>query len=70
MNIEINRIRKEKGLPPITENRAIVTISQKHAEDMLARKYYSHWSPDGKSPDTRAREAGLSHKYIVENIDK
>ncbi|MEP7013424.1 MAG: CAP domain-containing protein [Acidobacteriota bacterium] len=45
----VNRLRAEAGVPPLAENARLDAAAQEHAEDMLARNYYEHKSPEGKT---------------------
>ncbi len=48
-----NEVRRKKGLPVLTNEKLLTKVARKHSEDMLMRKYFSHVSPDGKSPQDR-----------------
>ena len=61
----INKDRQAAGLLPVilgTNN-----ASQKHAEEMLANGYLSHWGLDGMKPYIRYTLAG-GYNYEAENI--
>ena len=42
-------------------------ISQAHSQDMVDRNYFSHYTPEGKSPSDRAKDAGFTAS-VGENI--
>ena len=63
----VNDVRRRAGLPPLAPNPLLDRVSQKHAEDMLARSYSGHRSPEGLDPSERARADGY-RSGIGENI--
>lgn len=64
---QVNDVRRRYGLAPLTRNPLLDHISQEHAEDMLARSYFGHRSPEGLGPSERARADGY-RSGIGENI--
>jgi uncharacterized protein YkwD len=64
----VNAERKKAGVPPLTANAMLDQAAQRHAEDMLARNYFAHESPDGKTVRQRSKEAGYDWRAIGENI--
>jgi uncharacterized protein YkwD len=63
----VNAIRRKEGLPPLVLNPLLGRVAQQHAEDMLARSYSGHWTPEGLDPSRRALAAGYA-SGIGENI--
>jgi uncharacterized protein YkwD len=63
----VNDVRRRAGLPPLAPNPLLDRVSQKHAEDMLARSYSGHQSPEGLDPSARALADGY-RSGIGENI--
>lgn len=63
----VNGVRRRAGLAPLAANPLLDQVSQRHAEDMLARSYSGHRTPEGLGPSDRAREAGY-RSGIGENI--
>lgn len=63
----VNHVRRRAGLPPLAANPLLDEISQRHAEDMLARSYSAHRTPEGLGPSDRARAWGY-RSGIGENI--
>jgi uncharacterized protein YkwD len=43
------------GLKPWVMEAQLTMAARKHSADMLACEYFSHYSPDGKSPFDRLR---------------
>ena len=64
----VNDARKKAGLAPLRSNRRLDQAAQRHAEDMLARRYFAHESRDGKTVRERARAAGYDWRTIGENL--
>jgi uncharacterized protein YkwD len=56
------------GRQPLTVDSRLDAAAQRHADDMLARSYFAHRDPDGKTVRERAREAGFRWSAIGENI--
>jgi hypothetical protein len=63
----INTVRYHEGLPLVSLDDDLSVACQRHAMDMAHRDYFGHFSPEGFSPDDRARNAGLPNP-ISENI--
>lgn len=63
----VNAVRRRSGLPPLAPSPVLDRVSQEHAEDMLARSYLGHRSPEGLGPSERARAGGY-RSGIGENI--
>jgi uncharacterized protein YkwD len=63
----VNDVRRRAGLPPLAPNPLLDRISQEHAEDMLARSYFGHRTPEGLGPSERARADGY-RPGIGENL--
>lgn len=64
----INAERRRARRQPLSLNAALDQAAQRHAEDMLARSYFAHRSPDGKTVRERARLAGYEWSAIGENL--
>ena len=52
---ELNRERALYGMFPLVLNGELSAIARTHAKDMVKREYFSHYSPEGKSPSDRIR---------------
>jgi hypothetical protein len=64
----VNEARKKAGLVPLRSNPRLDQAAQRHAEDMLARGYFAHESPEGQTVRERARAAGYDWRNIGENL--
>ena len=63
----INRDRQLNGLSPLVEDPLLTQTAQLHAEDMKARNYYAHVTPEGTTPSDRFNALG-GQGGIGENI--
>ena len=54
----INTQRRAHGLSPVGADARLARAAQRHARDMVARAYFSHYSPAGTSFADRLRRAG------------
>ena len=64
----VNADRTAAGLKPLKVNPALIALARAHADDMLARDYVSHVSPDGESPFDRMRRYGVDYTAAGENL--
>ncbi|MEU7278769.1 sigma-70 family RNA polymerase sigma factor [Streptomyces sp. NPDC045431] len=64
----VNRERAKSGCAPVTMNDRLATAAQRHSEDMAARDYFDHTSPDGSGPGERVSAAGYAWSTYGENI--
>lgn len=64
----VNTVRRGIGLRPLELNPRLTEAAQAHADDMLARTYYNHNSPEGTTPPQRVRAAGFIADVVAENI--
>ncbi|MFE9768177.1 CAP domain-containing protein [Streptomyces sp. NPDC005808] len=63
-----NAERTATGLRPLSVDPLLTNAAQAHSDDMVARAFYSHTSPDGTQPWDRAAAAGSARRTIGENI--
>lgn len=54
----VNRDRRQQGVPKLVNNPLLNKVAQSHAEDMIRRRYLSHYAKDGSAPEDRVRSAG------------
>jgi len=67
----INDFRSIEGLGGLTQEMSLTHAAQAHADDMLARDYFSHEAPNGPNGRTfnqRAIAAGCVMRAGAENI--
>jgi uncharacterized protein YkwD len=53
-----NQIRTSYGLPAFRRDARLDAAARLHSEDMAARKYFAHATPEGRSPGDRAAAQG------------
>ena len=54
----INQERTDRGLPPLADNPLLAAAADAHSRDMVARGYFEHDAPDGRTPQDRIRATG------------
>lgn len=64
----LNADRAANGLPALKINTSLVRLAEGYASDMINRKFFSHYNPEGQSPFDRMRQAGISYRYAGENL--
>ncbi|WP_434599608.1 CAP domain-containing protein [Streptomyces sp. A5-4] len=64
----VNTERGKKGCGSVSQNSRLDTAGQRHSEDMAARDYFDHTSPDGRGPGERVTAAGYTWSTYGENI--
>ena len=65
----VNGARAEAGLAGLEAGAALMAAAQAHADDMLARGYFSHEGPDGGTVQDRfAAAGGSASRLVAENI--
>ena len=63
-----NEDRVQQGLSKLTPDALLAKAAQLKAEDMAAKGYFSHVSPDGKSPWYWLQQVGYPYSYAGENL--
>lgn len=63
-----NAERAAARLAPLVPDPRLTAAAQAHSDDMVARDFYAHTSPEGRQPWDRAATAGAAHRGIGENI--
>ncbi len=64
----VNGERARVESPPLAESAELDRAAQAHAEDMLARGYFEHESPERHTVRERAQSAGYRWRAVGENI--
>lgn len=64
----VNQERGKVGLARLTFDNRLHDVARLHAEDMLKRGYFSHYTPEGLSPFDRLTQADISFNVAGENL--
>jgi hypothetical protein len=65
---QVNSERSQYGLKPLTVNYKLQAAAQAKANDMAAKGYFAHNSPDGRTPWSFITAAGYSYSAAGENL--
>ncbi len=68
MLILVNEERQKVGLKPLKLDLETRVVARDHSRDMFARAYFSHITPEGKSPFDRMRRAKIRSVAAGENL--
>ena len=63
-----NTQREKNGLPPLSEDSLLDQSAQKKVQDMFAKQYFEHISPQGLDVSDLAEDAGYKFIEIGENL--
>lgn len=64
----VNQERAKAGLAPLEADDEMRVVARKHSTDMFARGYFSHNTPERKSPFDRMREDNVRFVTAGENL--
>lgn len=64
----VNEERAREGLHPLAADTALTRVARLHSQDMFARGYFAHISPEGTTPSDRVRAAGIRYLITGENL--
>ncbi|MNX22192.1 Colicin V production protein [compost metagenome] len=64
----VNQERRERGLVELRWDGRLAVIALAHSKDMLARNYFAHEDPEGRSATYRAEKAGIPYTILGENL--
>lgn len=65
---QTNASRAENQIPALAANQLLTRAAQNKANDMLARQYFAHNTPDGATPWTFIKDVGYSYVTAGENL--
>jgi uncharacterized protein YkwD len=54
----VNRIRTHHEIPLLSPNDDLSSSAAGHSDDMVSRRYFSHFGPSGSTPFARVAETG------------
>jgi uncharacterized protein YkwD/uncharacterized membrane protein required for colicin V production len=64
----VNMERKKVGIDTLRADPELTALARRYSEEMFAEGYFSHFSPDGKSPFDRMKEAKIKFRAAGENL--
>jgi uncharacterized protein YkwD len=64
----VNKERKARSLKILVWRDDLRNVGRKHCLDMFERGYFSHYTPEGKSPFDRMDDAGIEYRAAGENL--
>jgi uncharacterized protein YkwD len=64
----VNAERAAAGLRPVAPDPEMTEVARRHSVDMFARGYFSHVTPEGRSPFDRMNEGGVTYRTAGENL--
>ena len=68
VTLQINEIREEEGLDPLSERDDLIEIARKYSCRMAEEDFFAHESPDGGTVADRSAEYGVEYRYLGENL--
>lgn len=68
MLLLINKERTARGLDELVLDDKLTKVGEAHSRDMFARGYFSHNTPEGKTPFDRMDEANIRYLIAGENL--
>ena len=64
----VNKEREKAGVEPLVFDETLRDLARAHSRDMFERGYFSHFTPEGKSPFDRMQEFGINFSFAGENL--
>jgi uncharacterized protein YkwD len=69
LHTAINELRAEQGLVRLQRDASLDAVARAHSEDMAARRYLAHETPEGVTPPGRMKRAGVvGYTLAGENV--
>jgi uncharacterized protein YkwD len=68
MLVLVNQARSQVGLSPLHSDTLLQQAARDHSADMYKRHYFSHNTPDGKTPYDRLHDLHLNYVTAGENL--
>lgn len=66
----VNSERRANGLPPFAVDDQLTLLARRHSEDMVARGYFNHVTPEGITLRDRLAREGIAAQWVGENIQR
>ncbi len=64
----VNHERRSAGVSSLEMDPTLNILARNYAKTMLARGYFSHYTPEGLSPFDRMASSGINYQYAGENL--
>jgi uncharacterized protein YkwD len=64
----VNKERRERGLSELTMDPALRDLAREYSKILFQRGFFSHYTPEGKSPFDRMDEAQIVYQNAGENL--
>ena len=64
----VNQERVQRGLKPLKADPQLAVVGRMHSQDMFARGYFSHYTPEGKDPFDRMKASHVHFLSAGENL--
>lgn len=64
----VNQERAKQGLNALRVEEKLTIVARVHSRDMFERRYFSHYSPEGRDVGYRARQESVEYSLIGENL--
>ena len=64
----VNVERRAAGLQPVQPDPQLTEVAREHSQDMFARGYFSHYTPEGQDLEDRLRHAHIGYLTAGENL--
>ncbi|HEV2862356.1 MAG TPA: CvpA family protein [Pyrinomonadaceae bacterium] len=64
----VNQEREAAGLKALAPDPELTEVARRHSTDMFARGYFSHVTPEGRSPFDRMEAGGVRFRTAGENL--
>ena len=64
----VNKERVSRGISQLIFDNKLGDVGRAHCEDMFAKGYFSHYTPEGLSPFGRMDQAGIIYNAAGENL--
>ncbi len=64
----VNSERRKLAIPELVWDKNLVPVARSHANDMWQRKYFSHFSPEGKNVGDRLSSFKIEYSFAGENL--
>lgn len=63
-----NAVRRSRGVHELIWDESLTQVARNHATDMWQRRYFAHYSPEGKDVAGRLDEANIDYFVAGENL--